>query len=381
MSGKAILIFLAGIIGISATVFTNLFRYSGMSADNLSRTYYFQSASNIAQSGANLALRQLAEDPAWRTGFTDKPMLGGKCTVTVTDINYKGNPAIKITSAGLTDYSAEGFASNSPKITDTTVCYIIKGFIPAAVKAAITANNNVETKGNLQVDGRDHRSDGTLLTSSKVLNITGTLAVWTTKDLDQGGSSDLGGTSSWTDYAPSRPGSPLVYKTYQTWPGGYPSTPDGILGGESAGYTEGTLKSIAKSKSGGSQYVTNPAALSLPLKGVTYVELESDETWQSMNLTGSGILIVHNAACDAKIKNLNSGTFTGLLIADDIVHVHNNIVGAVICLTQNPSEGNCIGNGSGTVKYSSEAVLNATGAAFRISPGKSSQSKVTVWLE
>jgi hypothetical protein len=62
---------------------------------------------------------------------------------------------------------------------------------------------------------------------------------------------------------------------------------------------------------------------------------------------------------DAKIKNLNWGTFKGLLIVDDIIHIHADILGAVVGLTPNPSEGNCVGNGNGTVKYSRELVANS----------------------
>ncbi|HRT71481.1 MAG TPA: hypothetical protein P5308_08985, partial [Syntrophales bacterium] len=54
--------------------------------------------------------------------------------------------------------------------------------------------------------------------------------------------------------------------------------------------------------------------------------------------------------------------FKGVLIVDDLVHVHNDIIGAVINLTTNPSFGNCIGNGNGRVLYSKVAVGNALNA-------------------
>ena len=145
----------------------------------------------------------------------------------------------------------------------------------------------------------------------------------------------------------------------QTWPGGYPTTPDGVMGGAAKGYSEGKLKSIAQSKSGGSQYVTDPSKLTWPLTGVTYVELGNNGTWQSMSIDGSGILVVHNSYLNAQMKNLNSGTFKGLIIADDIVHIHSTIIGAVVGLTPNPSDGNCIGNGNGSVLYSAEAINKA----------------------
>ena len=74
------------------------------------------------------------------------------------------------------------------------------------------------------------------------------------------------------------------------------------------------------------------------------------------NVEGTGILILHNSSTNAEIKNINSGTFKGLLIADDMVHIHTDILGAVVCLSPTPSEGNCIGNGNGNVLYSSTAI-------------------------
>ncbi len=57
------------------------------------------------------------------------------------------------------------------------------------------------------------------------------------------------------------------------------------MGGTSAGFPSGFLKSYAQSGSGGSQYVTNPSSLTYPLTGVTYVEISG--TWNSANITGS----------------------------------------------------------------------------------------------
>jgi hypothetical protein len=59
------------------------------------------------------------------------------------------------------------------------------------------------------------------------------------------------------------------------------------------------------------------------------------------------------------MQNLNSGTFRGLIIADDMVHVHADIIGAIVVLTSNPANGNCIGNGNGNILYSSEAIQSA----------------------
>jgi hypothetical protein len=209
---------------------------------------------------------------------------------------------------------------------------------------------------------------------------SGTLGIWTTKTLSQSGNSKIGGTSGVVDYTPSKPGNSVIIATSQTWPGGYPGTPDSILGGASQGFPEGTLKSIALSGVGGSQYTTDPSLLNSPMRGVTYVELPSGGLWQSMDISGSGVLVVHNTAKNAGMKNLNSGTFTGLVIGDDVVHIHTNIIGGLICLSPAPSEGNCIGNGNGTVLYSTEAIARATGSAGTpAANGNGSASAVLAW--
>ncbi|MEI7812196.1 MAG: hypothetical protein WCJ01_07200, partial [Ignavibacteria bacterium] len=257
---------------------------------------------------------------------------------------------------------------------DTTICFIKIGFIPATVKAAITTNNDIKTLGLLEVDGRNHKIDGTLISN------TGTFGIWTTQTLTQSGASTIGGTNLGVDIAPAKTGNEAIIKTSQPWPGGYPSSPDSILGGPANGYPEGTLKAVAQSGINGSQYCTNPSTLHYPLTGVTYVELPNGDV-TGMNIQGSGTLIVHNTSLNAKMKNLNFGTFTGLMIADDIIHIHTNIIGALIGLSPHPSEGNTIGNGDGIVKYSSKAILMATNLAPGSLTNGGSMSKVVAWIE
>ena len=223
--------------------------------------------------------------------------------------------------------------------------------IPVTVKAAVTTNNPVQTLGSLTVDGRDHNLSGGLKSNH------GIFGMWTTSSLNQSGASKIGGTFSELDYPPNRPADPSIVLQNQSWPGGFPDNPDEVLGGSDAGYPEGTLKHVAQLGLKGSQYVTDPTNLNYPLKGITYVDLPSGEIWNSAKVEGEGILIVHNSDKSAVIKNLRSHyNFKGLIIADDIVHIHNQILGAVFVLTDNPSEGNCIGNGSGDILYSTEAL-------------------------
>jgi len=275
-------------------------------------------------------------------------------TYTITTDQIVGLDTLVKISVKADDYFSEKQA------VEAVVRLSAGGFIPSSVKAAISTNNDIGTLGTLIVDGREHDLDGNV-----ILNGTGTLGIWTTQGFDQGGNSAIGGTYGGSDYTPWKPGASNIISTDQTYPGGYPDTPDKVLGGTDNGYPEGTLISIAKSGINGSQYITDASQIKLPLSGVTYVDLpysggKQVPSIKMETLNGSGIFIVHNSAGNAKIENINGGTFKGLLIADDIVHIHCNILGAVIGLTPTPSEGNCIGNGSGTIMYSSAAISMAT---------------------
>lgn len=367
MSGRGILIVLIGMITISGTVTYNILNSSNSIAENLNKTYYGQNARNIAQTGVNMALRQLASNLNWRTGIPLTDLIGGKVRVRVADTTFMGASAIAIISNG---YAAYGTAQET-----LATCVVFRRNpieIPVTVKAAVSTNSPVQTLGNLTVDGRNHDLAGSVVASS------GLPGIWTTSTLTQSGNSKIGGTAAITDYSPTKPANTNAIAVGQTWPGGYPGTPDSIMGGVDKGFPEGMLKAIAQSGLNGSQYSTTGASLTYPLRGVTYVELASGGTWQSMDLSGTGILVVHNSAKNAIMKNLNTGTFKGLIIADDIVHVHNMVIGAIIGLSPNPSEGNCLGNGSGSILFSQDALKEAVAAS---PPLGSSFQNIMGWWE
>jgi len=183
----------------------------------------------------------------------------------------------------------------------------------------------------------------------------GTYGIWTTSTYSQSGASKIGGTYSKVDYVPSKTPDPSIIAENQTWPGGItPTTPEQVITNLPSGFS---LKEYAQSGDWGSQYVTDPKALTYPLRGVTYVELPSGGSWDAANIEGSGILIVHNDNVNAVLKN-TSNDFNGLIIGDDIIHLHSNIIGAVVSLTENPSSGNTVGNSSGSILYSKEVLDN-----------------------
>jgi|ERR1041384_1779093 hypothetical protein len=359
MTGHAIIYTVIGVIIVSSVVMFNIESNSSRIAANFFAEYLNQGAQNIAQTGVNMGLRQLANNSAWRTGFALMDLLGGKVIVTAADTTYVGQSAVMITSIGITNYS------KSDEHRDTSIAYVRKTLLnPIPVKGLIQANGPVGTGGGIVVDGRNHALPPP--DPPALIDTTGTYAVWSMSTFTVGGGSSFGGTADGKDYVPtgnSKKNGATVLQN-QSWPGGYPTTPDSAAGGTSNGYPEGTLKSVAQSGVGGSQYVTDPLTLKYPLSGVTYVELPTGIVWGSATVYGTGILIVHNSAKTAAIKNL-AGTsanpdFTGLVIADDIVHIQGEITGAIIEMSPNPSEGTVIGNSNGNTWFSRQAVLNAT---------------------
>jgi len=333
-------------------------------------SYYSTNVSkNICNSATVMLLSKVADDENFRiANLYSKNMFDGNVKYTLTDTIVNSLDKIKIKVQA--DYRGEV----SENVLIATIPEM--GFIPGSVKAAVSTNNNIKTLGTLVVDGRDHDENGNLISGE------GTLGIWTTGALNQSGNSHIGGNSGGTDYSPSRPGNSNIIKTSQTWPGGYPGTPDLIMGGEDEGFPEGYLKSVAQSGVGGSQYVTNPSHLSYPLQGITYVEKSG--TWNSANINGSGVLVVHNSSTNAIVKT-PSGTFKGLVIADDIDKVHGTIIGALVGLSPNPASGNCIGNGNGEVLYSSNNVKKGTektgvSKESNLVPGNH-RIKIDSWIE
>lgn len=314
------------------------------STDNSIDFYSYSKAREVSKSGMQMAMSLVGDNPDWRSSTPQKvKCFDGNATFYVKDTIFSGSDLIKFYVDGSFNGVHHAITAYADKFP----------LIPPAIRGAITTNNDVVTLGSLNVDGRNHTTSATLVPES------GTYAIWTTKSVDQMGSSYLGGTFEGEDIPLLKPADPRVIATWQTYPGGYPTSPDSILGGPSYGYPEGTLKSIAMKGINGSQYVTDPNLLSHPLSGVTYVEL-TDKTphnkWEDAIVEGSGILVVHNQSTNALIWNMEYGTFVGLVIVDDLIHVHTTVIGAVIVLTPHPSAGNTIGNSDGLVLYSTEAI-------------------------
>ena len=340
MSRFIVILILSAAVSYGIISFTQ--NQSVLSAtENSVENYSSTKLRNIANSTVQMLMSRVADEIKWRTGSTiTTDMLDGSVSYTVMDENLDGEDLIKFyVKAEYNGDEKEIIAYARPLDAHPTGVLAF---------SAITTNNNILTLGNIVVDGRDHTSDGKTIISGE-----GTYGIWTTKAFTTSGAAKIGGTNtSKKDFVPSKTPDPSIIAQNQSWPGGTPpTTPEQVLTDLPFKIS---LKDYAKSGDWGSQYVTNPDSLKYPLQGVTYVEPDRGD-WTDAYIEGSGILIVHNDKINAIIKN-TSGNFTGIIIADDIVHLQSDIIGAVVSLTQYPSEGNTIGNSDGHILYSKQAL-------------------------
>jgi len=339
--GKAAIILVLG-IAITLSILTMGAQQKRNDAvANACTSYNVATARNLAHSAANVALTQLGSDPFWSGSIGQIGFSGGTYTATCSRVPASSNSMITASGAYEgTSYAVEVLVQTYPKY----------------FKSAITAKPGVTTLGRLKVDGRDRDEHEDIIPGQ------GGLAILSTQTVTRGGNSKYGGTNEHgVDFAPSRDFDPSIVKEHAEFEGGFPDTPDGVFG-----LPEGTLKSIAMSGTAGSQYATNPDDIHIPLKGVTYVELPDGGTWNSPDFTycycgfdynSFGILIVHNANGNARLKNMR-GNFYGVIVADDVDKVHGRVTGNITVIGDQP-RGNCIGNGRGEIRYSSYFILSA----------------------
>lgn len=357
--GKAVLIMVLGSIAIFGIL--NLSINSGLTRDrdNSVDNYSNMQLRNICNSAAEILLARLGDNYGYRVSTTATiNLLGGAAAYTVSDAVVNGDSLVKLSITAKYGKKYRTSDADAELLTKTINVYVkrrMKNPFPLGIKGAITARTDAKANGNLVIDGRDHLLNYSLVPKS------GVWGIWTTADFQQSGALDVGGTDNLIDYVPSKPGNPAIIKTNQVYTGDYLDSPDKVLGGDENGFYEGTAKSIAQSGADGSQYTTNPNTLTYPLKGITYVELPNNGSWGGPS-SGEGILIVHNSNKTAGLRNMNGGTFKGIIITDDINLYKSDVLGAIVSLTTSPSGGNIMGNGSGSIRFSRAAILNATGS-------------------
>lgn len=257
-----------------------------------------------------------------------------------------------------TTYRVQSLGTLTGGASSTVESYVV--WSPASSVAAVArtalvmAAGKVSTNGGLIINGCEHTAAGAYLSP-------GIKAVVTRSTFSRGGNSSIGGTADdGTTYGtPSKTASvvsKLAKASVTTWAA--PASPDAVLS-----LPEGTLRALAMGGTNGSQYATDPSTLVFPLKGVTWVQLADLAVWNSVHFgSSSGILVVRSPNGTARIKNLNTGSFAGIIIADEVQNVHTKIVGQMWILGATPKQATThLGNGNGQILYSSAAINTALG--------------------
>jgi hypothetical protein len=355
--GKYSLLVIGGLVLAAGLITSNLNQMSEYFVDDMIEHNERAEARLVANSMAHMSLAMLRDSSSWRDGYSGVSIGEGTGWATLDD-----NTTDTTLSTGQVRITARG---SSGGIADTATVIAQVPTIPPAVRAGVTANSVVKELGNMVIDGRNHDLNGIVIVGE------GTFGVSTVATLTQSGNAKVGGTAAGLDYAPSKSPPSSIIEENATYT--FPISPDAVFG-----YDPGTLKALAQAGVNGSQYATDPASLTFSLVSITYVELADGASWSPIDFGAStGVLVVHNSAGNALMKNLNSGTFKGLIISDDIEKVHNTIIGAVVSMIPTPS-GNCIGNGSGQILYSSAALEEATSVSLG---GGGGEVNVISWLE
>lgn len=232
--------------------------------------------------------------------------------------------------------------------------------------AALTSNSSSNLSGNITIDGRNHDLNGTLNSNN---GNTGACnenkpAVTLTDSIENVVAQGSVALNGHTDYATGSPAyttkdESIVYVT-----------PEHVLGLE-----DGDLDAVIQDAS---TYVAADT-----IAGLVYVDGDyGSGAAGGNNVTGTGILIVHNplynprehdpgdamydsakasdpAYAPANLGNINGGTFHGLIIADKIERINGNIdiIGAVVSLSE--IDITLVGTGTAEILYSCTALQQA----------------------
>ena len=325
----------------------------------------FNRAHDIAGSMSDILLMRIANNATYRVNTpATEDLFGGEAVYSVKDVFFEDDSLIEISVTAEFCGITKNVTTYAAKPTD--------GWIPPFIRASWTVNadpNN--TISDMKIDGRDHDIDQNLIPTTGKFGISTSTAFVNTEN------AAIGGTNNEIDYPMTSPGAPEVIEENHNWDGGFPESPDEILG-----YPEGTLKAAAQSGMYGSQYLLNPAeidhfiaGLTYPLSGVTYIEVTNGTEYQLQieQNSNSGIVVVHNSDRTSKLKGVkfdagtSDGLLTGLLITDYSFHHHIDVLGSILQLSPNlETVNNCGGNADHWVYYSSEAIENATEIAAEI---------------
>jgi hypothetical protein len=348
--------------------------------ENMVAYYEASIARDLANQSLGYLLTQLADSATWRVVRPALLPSSVFADVGPSTILYTVRDTVVIISGRRMDAIRMDVEAKYEKQTHHAAVYIDRNFgvVPPAVRGAMTAQGPLnQTVSDMLIDGRDHNLQGNIIPKAGVFGVSSAIAFTNL------GTARIGGTSeSGSDYPPSYPENPAVVEQEYNWDGAFPNSPDQVLG-----LSEGTLKEIAKSGKNGSQYVTNPRSLKFPLSGVTYVELPAGVTWRGAKLgtNPTGILVVHNGSLSSRVDNVSTAgktAFTGLIIADNMFHIHLDVLGAIVLLSKNlETVRECRGNDDHRVRFSSEAIRRAIRIVQQEGSGWAGRVPVLGWKE
>jgi hypothetical protein len=328
-------------------------------------------AHDIATSMTDILMMRLSNDLEYRVNSVEsEDLFGEEVSYIVEDTFFEGDSLVRIIVAAKFD--------GVEKIITTYTSKPTSGWVPPVVRGAWTANDTLNnTISDMFIDGRDHDLDQNLIPTSGIYGVS------TSTDFVNTENAAIGGTNNYVDYPMTFPEIDEVIEENYEWDGGFPESPDAILG-----FPEGTLKDAAISGEYGGQYLINPpkdgkylVGLTYPISGVTYIEINNGQEYEiELQESGnSGILVFHNDDRNSVMKGIkfekdtfavgfSDGLFTGLLVGDYTFHHHIDVLGGIILLSPDlETSKSCNGNKDHWVKYSSEAIMGATEIVAEIS--------------
>jgi hypothetical protein len=364
--GKQAVILVLGVL-LAFTVYSTIFNTSNSDVvKNYSNSYASIEARNITRSALEMTLGVLADSIKWRQGYSNLKFMGGTATVTLQDTIVKGDSAIRILCVSRFVSGRDTAVSVGRVVVEGSL-----GFIPIVVRAAFTAFGSINAViSDMVIDGRNFNSDGVTLVplTGKFGVSTGQSSFTNNQHGAIGATAYIGGSP--LDIPPAYPNDPRVIETSSPWPNGFPKNADQALE-----LPPGTLENIAKNNLiSGSQYVTKASDLRFPLKGVTYIKVPPRTVWSKIKIGANpeGILVFHSDSTDAYWNNISTtaGPFKGVMVFDNVFHIHMDITGAIAVLTPNTiTNQECKGNNGHKILYSAEAIKAITGGIKKVSGG------------
>ncbi len=248
-----------------------------------------------------------------------------------------------------------------------TLSVKVKQNSSSGLHGAISGNGNMSTNGDIKIDGRDHDLNGNVIGS-------GLYGVSTSGTFSQGGSSKVGGNGA-------APADPAPAGSIEQNGAAMASTPEAILGLPAGSLDQYKTTTVPHLPMNGIIYITSNGSGSHGnlWDGPDFGECDDNgnddyddhdhgdddrdddghhdhHEHKEDDAPSQGILIFHNAAGNAELKNVH-GCFKGIIITDQLTHISGDALlrGAVAVMSASSN----VGNGAATVQYSTAAINNS----------------------